>query len=72
MTVYTYSEARQNFSAVLKKAGQEGSVRIRKRDGQSFLLKPEKSGKSPLDVPFINMKISTSDIIEAIKEGRRS
>lgn len=72
MTVFTYSEARQKFSSVLNKANQEGSVRIRRKDGQTFLLKPEKTGKSPLDVPVLNLKLSTSDIIEAIREGRRS
>lgn len=72
MTVFTYSEARQKFSSVLNKANQEGSVRIRRKDGQTFLLKPEKTGKSPLDVPGLNLKLSTSDIIGAIREGRRS
>jgi len=72
MTVFTYSEARQKFSSVLNKANQEGSVRIRRKDGQTFLLKPEKTGKSPLDVPGLNLKLSTSDIIVAIREGRRS
>ncbi|HBC88661.1 MAG TPA: prevent-host-death protein [Lentisphaeria bacterium] len=72
MTVYTYSEARQKFSSVLNKANQEGSVRIRRKDGQTFLLKPEKTGKSPLDVPCLNLKLSTADIIDAIKEGRRN
>ena len=72
MTVFTYSEARQKFAAVLNKANQEGSVRIRRKDGQMFLLKPEKTAKSPLDVPCINLKLSISDIVGAIREGRRS
>ena len=72
MTVFTYSEARQKFAAVLNKANQEGSVRIRRKDGQMFLLKPEKTAKSPLDVPYIDLTLSASDIVGAIREGRRS
>lgn len=72
MTVFTYSEARQKFASVLDKANQEGSVRIRRKDGRTFLLKPEKAVKSPLDVPGLDLKLSLSDIIGAIKEGRRS
>jgi prevent-host-death family protein len=32
MTTYTYSEARQNFAAVLDEAKKEGKVLIKKRD----------------------------------------
>ena len=40
MKSYTFSEARQNFAAILEQARREGAVRIQRRDGQSFVLRP--------------------------------
>ena len=50
MKVYTYSEARQRFASVLDAAQRDGAVRIRRRDGRTFVLQPEASTRSPLDV----------------------
>jgi Antitoxin Phd_YefM, type II toxin-antitoxin system len=44
---YTFSEARQNFAAVLEQARRDGAVRIQRRDGQSFVLTPEPFTCSP-------------------------
>lgn len=71
MKEYTYSEARQSFSSVLDKAKREGAVRIRRRDGQVFILRPEGSTKSPLDVPGINLNLGRDEIVEFIHAGRR-
>lgn len=72
MQVYTYSEARQKFAAVLRQAEDNGKVLIRRKDGQLFSLVPEKSTLSPLDVPSISMKanISTQKIVDLIRDGR--
>ena len=70
MKVYTYSEARQNLSSVLEVAQQEGAVRIRRRDGQSFLLQPDSSGASPLDVEGVDLGVTTDEIVSMIREGR--
>ncbi len=43
MNVYTYSEARQKLAALLDKAAKEGEVRIKRRDGQVFIIKPQTS-----------------------------
>lgn len=48
MTVYTYSEARRNLASVLDEAEREGEVRITRRDGSTFTLKPTPKG-SPFD-----------------------
>jgi hypothetical protein len=71
MKEYTYSEARQKLAAVLDEAKREGSVRIRRRDGQVFVLKSEYQARSPLDVKGVKLNISKDEIIEYIKEGRR-
>lgn len=70
MQVYSYSEARQKLSMVLKQAENTGKVIIRRKDGQTFALVPEKIASSPLDVPSIKAKITTEEIVDIIREGR--
>ncbi len=70
MHVYTYSEARQKLAKVLKQAEMTGKVIIRRKDGRTFSLVPEKSALSPLDVPTIKANITTEEIVEIIREGR--
>ena len=70
MRVYTYSEARQNFASVLEVAQRDGAVRIRRKDGRSFVLQPESSRTSPLDVEGVELGVSGAEIVEMIREGR--
>jgi hypothetical protein len=46
-------------------------VRIRREDGRTFVLKSENAGRSPLDVEGVDLGISTGEIIEFIREGRK-
>jgi hypothetical protein len=46
MTVYTFSEARQRFASLLERARREGAVRVKRRDGQTFLIQPEQAPSS--------------------------
>jgi antitoxin Phd len=70
MQVYSYSEARQKLATVLKQAESTGKVLIRRKDGRTFALIPEKIAASPLDVPSIKAKITTDEIVGIIREGR--
>lgn len=70
MTIYSYSQARQNFSSLLNKAKEEGVVLIKRKDGSTFELKPISAKKSPLDVEGIDIGISRSEIVEIQKEIR--
>jgi len=70
MQVYTYSEARQNLASVLDQAESTGKVIIRRKDGSTFALTPEKMAYSPLDVPTIKAKITTQEIVDIVREGR--
>ncbi len=70
MTVYTFSEARQNFATILERARREGAVRVKRRDGQVFLIQPERQMRSPLDVPGINSDISGEEIVDVVREMR--
>ena len=70
MKVFTYSEARQHLSDVLKIAQNE-EVEIRRRDGQVFSLVSKKVvSKSPFDIEGIETKVQTKDILSAVKESR--
>ena len=72
MMVYTYSEARQNLASLPEKAAQEGEVRIKRKDGQVFVVKPQTAEDSPLDVEGVEPGITTTEILQAIQEGRRT
>ena len=70
MDVYTYSQARQNLSSVLKKAESDGKVLIRRKDGKTYALVPERPAASPLDVPSIKADISTQEIVTLVRQER--
>lgn len=70
MKEYSFTEARQHFASVLDDAKKEGIVCIKKRDGESFYIKPATPKRSPLDVKGVNLGITTSEILEAIRESR--
>jgi hypothetical protein len=70
MTIYSYSQARQNFSSLLNKAKEEGEVIIKRRDGSIFILKPISAQHSPLDVEGIDVGISREEIVDIQKEIR--
>jgi len=70
MKVYTYSKARQQLAKLLDDATQEGQVQIKRRDGQTFIIKPVKEKKSPLDVPGVSTDLSLDELNEAVRESR--
>ena len=70
MKVYTFSEARQNFAAVLDRAQKDGTVRITRRDGRIYTIQPAREPSSPLDVKPVRLKLSRSEIVQAVRESR--
>ncbi len=71
MRVYTYSEARQKLATLLEQAARDGEARIKRKDGQTFVIKPETVAGSPLDVEGIDLGLTTDEIVQFIHEGRR-
>lgn len=70
MNVYTYSEARRKLASVLDEAESRGEVRISRRDGHMFALRPVPR-QNPLDVPPVaGADVSLEDINESIRESR--
>lgn len=73
MKVYTYSEARQRLARVLDDARREGTVHIRRRGGELFVLQPARVPRSPLDVRGVKANLRSGellDIMREIREGR--
>ena len=70
MRVHTYSEARQNLASLLDIAQRDGAVRIRRKDGQSFVLQPEVRKGSPLDVDPVSINVTADEIVRIVREGR--
>jgi prevent-host-death family protein len=68
---YKFSEARQNLAAVLEEAATTGEVHISRRDGRSFVIRPARTKRSPLDVPGIDAGLSGQEIVNTIRAGRR-
>lgn len=71
MKEFTYSDARQRFAELLDRARRDGAVRIRRRDGQVFVLRPDSRRGSPLDVDGLDLKLTTDEIVDLVHEGRR-
>ena len=70
MREYSFTEARQHFAHILDEAKREGVVCIKKRDGETFYIKPAVSKKSPLDVKGVDIGIGSSEIVDVIRAGR--
>ena len=66
MKTFTYSEARRNLARLLAFAQTE-EVEIRRRDGSVFSVKAkERAARSPFDVPGIDTRATTADILDAV------
>ena len=75
MKVYNYSEARQNFAAVLNTALKEDVI-IARKDGSKFKLvaihEDKKKEKSPLEgIKGVETNVTMVDILDAIRESRK-
>ncbi len=66
----TYLETQENLSVLLERARQQGEVRIKRADGEVFVLKPEKQKRSAFDVAGIDLGVSTEEIVAFVREGR--
>lgn len=71
MKTFTLVEARQKLASLLEQAAKYGEVRIKRRDGQVFVIKPQKRKGSPLNVNGVKLNLSRKEILKSIEEGRR-
>lgn len=70
MQEYSFTEARQNFAAVLETAQRDGAVGIQQRPGDSFRVKPATAAISPLEVAGIALRMKAGAIVESTRAGR--
>jgi hypothetical protein len=70
MKVYTFSEARQKLASLLSMAKDEGEVRIKRKDGSVFAIKPVTYEGSPLDTEGVQTSITADEIVQYVREGR--
>jgi len=71
--VYTFSQARQQLATLLVQARRDGQVRIRRRDGQEFVVQPAPAADgSPLDVPGLDVGLKLEDLVSVLRESRQS
>jgi antitoxin Phd len=68
--LYTYSSARQKLASILEQALRDGEVRVRRRDGRVFVIKPEIKPDSPFAVKSVDLGITTEEIIQFVRESR--
>jgi antitoxin Phd len=71
MSIYTYSEARQNFASLLEQARKLGEVMVKRKDGLVFVIKPVIKTDSPLDVPGIDLDLSREEIVDLLRQVRQ-
>jgi hypothetical protein len=69
--VYTYSSARQRLASLLEQALREGEVKVRRKDGRVFIIKPEVCSDSPFAVQSMNLGVTTEEIVQFVRESRR-
>ncbi len=70
MHVYTFSEAKQNFSSLLDQAKEDGAVQIARKDGQLFMLTAVTTKKSPLDITGVDLNLTMDEIVGFVREGK--
>jgi len=54
-----------------EEARRKGGVRIRRRDGESFVLRPERPVRSSFDVEGVDLGLGREQIVRAIHESRK-
>lgn len=72
MLVVTYSEARENFAAILDRAKSDGGVIVTRKDGSRFKITEDTSLNSPFDnfKPVVTLKPGSA--LEALADVRKA
>ena len=71
MKIFTFTEACQKLASLLEQAAKYGEVRIKRRDGQVYIIKPQKRKGPPLALNGIKTNLSRREILQSIEEWRR-
>ncbi len=69
MKVYSFTEAHQNLAKVLTEASDGGAL-IKRRNGETYVIRRQVPLGSPLDAPGISTRATMEDILAAVAESR--
>jgi hypothetical protein len=67
--LFTYFEARKQWATALDTTRKE-EVLIKRRGGEVFSLRGTARTASPFDVPGVQTRATTADILAAVRESR--
>jgi len=70
MKEYSFTEARQHFASILEEAKRDGVVCVKKRNGEAYYIRPMIPKRSPLDVEGVDLGLTSSEIVDAVRESR--
>lgn len=70
MTVYTLTTAKQRLAHLMDEANRKAEVIIKRKNGQMFELRPVEEKGSGLDVPGVDVQLSTNELVDMIRELR--
>ncbi len=70
MRVFSFCEARRNLAGLLDAANQDGAALVHHQDGRAFVVRPQDSFKSVLDVEGVDLGVTTEEIVATVREGR--
>jgi hypothetical protein len=68
---YALTEACLKLASLLEQTARSGEVRIKRRDGQVFVIRPQKRKGSPLDINGVDLDLTCDEILKSIKESHR-
>jgi len=61
----------QQLASLLDQARRDGEVQIRRQDGSTFVLRPVRAKRSPLDVPAVTTTLRKGELVEILRESRQ-
>jgi hypothetical protein len=70
MSIYPIDQLNPLLQKLLELATFEGEIQLTDSKGKLFSLKLLQENASPLDIPSLNLKLSTEEIVDTIREMR--
>ncbi|MBM3127250.1 MAG: type II toxin-antitoxin system Phd/YefM family antitoxin [Chloroflexi bacterium] len=67
----TKIRGRPNLESLLDQAERKGVAKVKAKNGRTFVIRPERRKRSPLDVKGVDLRVTTAEIIQFIQEGRK-
>ena len=72
MKAYNYTEFRQNLASILNIVKSEGEVLVTRKNGDTFIIRPEIPKCSPFDIKGVNLGLSRDEIVSIVRESRET